>query len=271
VIPSAYLRVFRPLEAFPERERARWERYIMEGGRPSVARPIYRDEPTAGEGRVGLLSQVDADHAEIRLVDGTQYVCPWRTRLRNLTGILSLKDTAPAEMVEVFLPETETRRAARELARIRRRDPHAASTILQSAWHVPVRWFVLVDEPERRLIEVGSGQYRLYYWTALSLARKRAEAAILTLGRTELSPLAPLVREMLEWLAAFPSECRLELDYGEVSSLFSWDELDDDHSGGDIQAAIQSLGGPGGMARAGELYQTVSGRWAEAMSRESLN
>jgi hypothetical protein len=65
----------------------------------------------------------------------------------------------------------------------------------------------------------------------------------------------------------------VELDYASVSSLFTWDELDDDHSGRDIQEAVEAIGTPGvrGMARAAELYQSVADRWAEAMFRESMN
>src|SRR5207302_11222850 len=43
VIPCAYLRVYRPLDSFDERERADWERYILSGGY-RAARPVYREE-----------------------------------------------------------------------------------------------------------------------------------------------------------------------------------------------------------------------------------
>jgi hypothetical protein len=263
--------VFRPLETYTGRERAHWERYVASGGRPPIARARYRDEPTAAERRVGILSPADGEHAEIRLVDGRHYLCPWNTRLRVLTAALSFRDSSPTEIVDVFLPETEVRRIARELARLRRRDPQATTTIMQSPWHVPIRWFVLVDESERRLTEVSSGAYRLSYWTPVGLARNRAERALRALHRSDLMQLSPFVHELLRWLQPFPPESRLELDYGSIASLFTWDELDDDHSGRDIQLAVEALGRPGGTARAGELYEGVAGRWAEVMSRESMN
>ncbi|HEX2070011.1 MAG TPA: hypothetical protein VHH54_07405, partial [Actinomycetota bacterium] len=126
MIPCAYLRVFRPLETFPVEERAHWERYIVEGGPPPPHRPVYRHESSRKDQHVGLLAPAEGEHADIRLVDGDYYVCPWRTRLRILTGILSLRETAPPEMVSTVLPDTEIRRAARELANIRRRDPSGA-------------------------------------------------------------------------------------------------------------------------------------------------
>jgi hypothetical protein len=271
VIPCAYLRVFRPLDAFPETERAQWERYILSGGRPPAHRPVYRHESIGGDRHVGLLASAEGEYAEVRLVDGIYYVCPWRTRLRILAGILSFRESAPAELAETFVPESEARRAARELARLKRREPSAAPAILQSPWHVPVRWFVLVDEEERRLAEAAPGEFRLWYWAPVIVAKRRADRALQVVRRSELAPIASLIRELAEWLSGFHPRSTLELDYGGLSSLFSWDELDNDHSGREIQEAIEEIAKPGGMARAAELYQTVSSRWAEAMGRESLN
>jgi hypothetical protein len=271
VIPCAFLRVFRPLSSFPPAEQQQWERFIAEGGAPPVHRPVYRDEPTEKRRHVGLLASAEGEYADIRLIDGAYFVCPWRTRLRILAGILSLRESAPPEMADSFVPESEARRAARELARLKRRDPSVGPSILQSPWHVPVRWFILVDEPERRLAERPDGHYRLYYWTPIAAARQRAERALRVLRSSELAPIAEPVSELVEWLAVFPAGSAVELDYDAVSSLFSWDELDNDHSGRDIQEAIQALARPGGMARAADLYQTVAGRWAETLNRESLN
>ena len=273
MIPCAYLRVFRPLETYPEPERAAWERYILSGGPPPSPRPVYREESSMKEARVGLLASADGEYADVRLVDGTYFICPWRTRLRVLASILSLRESAPTEVAEAFVPEAEARRAARELARLKRRDPSAAPSMLQSAWHVPIRWFVLVDEPERRLTESPDGEFRLHYWTPVQSARRRAERALQVLRRSELSPLAELIRDMAQWLSAFHPASFVELDYSSVSSLFTWDELDNDHSGREIQEAIEAIVDPasGAVLRAAELYQSVSNRWAEAMNRESLN
>jgi len=117
-------------------------------------------------------------------------------------------------MVDAFVSEGEARRAARELARIRRREPSAVPSMLQSPWHVPVRWFILVGEEERHLVplEEDDGRFRLYYWTPLALARKRAQRALAALRRSELAPLVQMVREMAEWLSAFHPQSVLELD-----------------------------------------------------------
>jgi hypothetical protein len=136
-----------------------------------------------------------------------------------------------------------------------------------------VRWFVLADEPERRLLERPDGGYRLSYWTPIADAKKRAARALASLRRSELAPVASMVGDLAEWLAAFHPASFVELDYADVSDLFSWDELDNDHSAHEIQEAVEALGDPaaGGLARAGELYSNIVSRWADAMNRESLN
>jgi hypothetical protein len=271
MIPCAYLRVFRPLGTFPESDRGEWERFILSGGPPRAHRPVYRDEASVKERYVGLLASAEGEYADVRFVDGEYFICPWRTRLRVLASLLSLRESAPVEVAEAFVPEGEFKRAARELARMKRREPSVVPSMLQSPWHVPIRWFVLVDDPERRLVQTAPDEYRLFYWTPLAMAKRRAERALQVLRRSELSPLARLVREMAEWLSAFHPKSVVELDYASVSSLFTWDELDDDHGGREIQEAVEAISRAGGMARAAEVYQSVANRWADAMIRESLN
>jgi hypothetical protein len=270
MVSCAYLRVYRPLEGFPEGERARWERYIVGGGHVPPARPVYREQALMEEGRIGLLAATEGDHADIRLIEGRYYVCPWRTRLRVLASILSLRESAPREVAEAFVPEAEARRAARELARMKRRDPAAVPCMLQSPWHVPIRWFVLFDEEERRLVERPDGGHRLFYWAPIGAAKRRAERALRALRRSELAPVASLIRDLAEWLGGFGPTAAVELDYASVSDMFTWDELDNDHSARDIQQAVDALEGTD-LAGAAERYQAVAQHWAEVRSRESLN
>ena len=269
VIPSAYLRLFRPLDSFPEDERREWERFIVSGGPP---RTVAQVTPR-GARELGDFGQHAAIHG---LADRAERQRPARARdrilrLRILAGIISLREQAPRELIDAYVPEAQVRRAARELARLRRRDPHAAPSILQSPWHVPVRWFLLVDDPERRLREVRPGEFQISYWTPIGHAKRRVEKALAAIRRTDLAPLVPMVRELAQWLSGFAPESVVELDYAEVSALFTWDELDNDHSGHDIQEAIDALTRPGGMAQAADLYQGVANRWAETLNRESLN
>ena len=268
MIASAYLRIFQPIASFPPDERARWESYIELGEHERPPRRVYRQGWTRG--RLGILTSEEEGRADIRLVNGAWHVCPWRTRIRMLASLLSLRDSVPREVADELVPEPEARRAARELARIRRRDPAAVPTLLQSAWHVPVRWFVLVEEGERRIEQRADGGYRLSYWASLPDARDRAARALEILRDNELDLVADLVEDMASWLTVFPDEAAVELDYGAVSDLFTPLELDEDHSARDLHGSLEALEA-GDAERAGSLYETVALRWAEAKTRESLN
>lgn len=266
MVPSAELRIFQPLEAFPADEQAHWERYIVSGGH--LHRPVLRYRQRLGLHRLGILSPAEQDGAHVRVLDGRTYICPWRTRLRVLAALLSFREAAPLEEPAAFVPDADARRAARELSRLRRRR-HGISFVNQSPWHVPIRWFVLFDDPERSLVEQG-GHYRLRYRTTAVRAIRRAERAIPALRRTDLGPLADVILELHEWLSAFHRSSLVELDYGELCALLTWDELDDDHSAGDVQHAIEALSS-GDFPRSAEAYQGVVARWADVRSRENLN
>jgi hypothetical protein len=266
MVGSAYLKVFLPVEALSERERIRAERAIVQGENDALLRRVYRER---GSGRFGLLT-ADRDGADVRSVDGRWYVCPWRTSLRILTGLLQVRETIPREVAEALVPEQEARRAARELDRARRRDPAAVPALLESGWHVPVRWFVLFEDHERRLTEGPAEGFRLSYWTGLPAARRRARRAAVALDGGGLDAVGEIVRELDEWLGTFDPRGAVELDYGDVAMGAGWNDLDEDHSAGEIQQALDALEA-GDLHRAGELYQGVAGRWAEAKLRESFN
>lgn len=269
VVGMAYLRVFEPLDSLPARERTRWEPYVVRGRNHPAVPAVYRQRSAGAGGGLGLLT-VEGEHADVRFADERWYVCPWRTRLRVLAGLLSLRETVPAEVAEVLVPEAEARRAAREIARIRKRDPRAVPAILQSAWHIPVRWFVLFEDRERRLEERPGVGYRLSYWTDTRSARDRAQRAARILDRQDLGPVGAIVRDLYEWLSCFAEGSAVELDYADVTDPGDWNALDDDRSVRDIQSAVEALDA-GDLEGAGELYQGVAGRWAEARQRESLN
>ena len=152
----------------------------------------------------------------------------------------------------MFVTDASARRATRELRRLRRREPWQVSTIMHSPWHVPVRWFVLFDDDERRLLEV-EGHHRLSYLTTTRKALRRAEDAVPVLRQSELGPIGELVVEMHQWLALFDPGSILELDYGGLCAMLTWDEMDDDHSARDIHDALKALARQGVPALGGPV------------------
>lgn len=268
MVPQAYLRVFQPLRAFSNDERAHWERYIVEGGHVQRARPLYRQHLVAG--RLGLLAPTESEDADVRIEEGEYFISPWRTRIRILSSLLQLRESMVPEMADDLVPEAEAKRAARELARLKRRNPFAVPFMLQSAWHVPIRWFLMFSDAERRIVEEPEGGWRTTYETTVGEARRRLDWALEVVNRADLDPLIEVLEEQSRWSAAFDRRSILELDYGLLSRLFTWNEMDDDHSAREVHDAIEALG-EGEAARSADLYQAVVGRWAEVRSHESMN
>jgi hypothetical protein len=267
MVPSAYLRVFRSLERFERDEQLHWERYLVARA-PSPDQPRYADRIT-GAG-LGLLAPAGREEAEVRVIDGRTFVSPSRMRLRVLEAISDFRGSEPMELWDLIVPKKEARRARRQLARHRRRDPHVQTFVHQSPWHVPIRWFALFRDDERRLGEDEIGRLRLRYRTTTRRAMRRAEDVIPVLRRSDLGPIGELLLDLHQWLAGFDGRSLLELDYGELCDFMTWDELDDDHSAADLHEALDALEKQE-YGRSADVYQGVLGRWAEIRSREIMN
>jgi hypothetical protein len=268
MVPSAYLRVFQPLDAFERQEQEHWERYLVERARSASIRPRYADHATSR--KLGVMAPADGEHAEIRVIDGRTYVSPWRMRLRVLAALLSFDESKPLELSEQYVSKQEAKRAAKELAKLRRRDPHAVAFVHQSPWHVPIRWFVLFDDGERWLGEDEFGRTRLRYRTTARRAMRRAERAIPVLRRTDLGPISELILDLHQWMASFDPGSLLELDYASLCDFMTWDELDDDRSSRELHDALDALEREE-FPRSADIYQGVLTHWAEVRSREILN
>lgn len=267
VIPSAFLRVFQPLDAFDRDEQLRWERYLLTNPQPPERRPRYADR---SNDRLGVIVPADGEHAEIRVLDGRTYVSPWRLKMRVLAAALAFREARPLELSDRFLSKKDGKRAARELNRIRRHDPLAVAFCHQSPWHVPIRWFVLFLDQERRLGEDEHGRLRLRYRTTARRAMRRAGQAIPVLRRSDLGPISDLLMDLHEWIALFDPRSLVELDYGSLCDFLTWDELDDDRSVRDIGLALEALERLE-YPRSADLYQGVLAHWAEIRGHELLN
>ncbi len=267
MVPSAYLRVFQPLDAFEGEEQLRWERYLVSNRWLPGSPRRYRDHAKGG---LGLIAPADGDHAEVRVVDGRTYVSPWRMRMRVLAAGLAFRETRPIELSERFLSKKDAKRVARELRRLRRRDPLAVAFCHQSPWHVPIRWFALFADEERWLGEDEHGQLRLRYRTTARKALRRAGQTIPLLRRSDLGPIGDLLMDLHEWIALFDVRSLVELDYGGLCDFLTWDELDDDRSVRDLSLALEALARHE-LPRSAEIYQGVLAHWAEIRGHELLN
>jgi hypothetical protein len=270
MVPSAYLRVFQSLEALPDPERERWERYIVTGDGPPHGLRRYRQVAAGPRTPYPFLECIDGDRADVRREDGRLFVCPRSSHVEALASLVAPREPGGEDAGEPLVSDADARRAARELARLRRQDPRLVPSMAQCAWHVPVRWFILFEDAERRLQETGPGDWVIRYWAPIRTAADRANRAASLLRRAGMHPISRLVRDLHDWLSGFDDRSAVELDYGEVAGMFTWDELDDDHSVASVRAAVDALAADGPEA-ASELYRSVAARWAETRSRETFN
>ncbi|MBB1260600.1 hypothetical protein [Streptomyces alkaliterrae] len=277
----AYLRVYEPLAAFPEPERARWRAYAERPDRPGA-----QDETRAALVRLTAVPPVPVPEREsgdafVAEVDGVLYVCPWRTRQRCGQALATAERELPPPVLEAALPP-----AARE-----RPEPSGSSDlpgpsepsegpaesladgrvwIRTALWHVPIRWFLLFRDEERDFGKAPDGP-RLRYRTPMVQARRRIARALKVL-RTELAegPLVDGLVDVGRWLEEFHPRSLVELDYGGLLRLIPEEQLAEDHSAADADEGLTALR-DGDEERAGELYERLAERWREVQRRQLAN
>jgi hypothetical protein len=268
MIRTSYVRVYEPLAAFPEDERAQWLSHVKEGdvGEESTSRrwliggSLPMGEPLTGP----------TEGAFVRNVGGEVLICPWRTRLRMLAGLLAFRKSVPEEIAEAFVPERIARRAASELSLLGERHPEARSHILHANWHVPLRWFAAFDDSERILTEDTRG-LRIRYETSIELAMTRLARAMEILEDSWIDDaVTDAVRELLEWVSGFSSAGLLELDYGTVAQMMTAEELLEDHSAAEVAVCLEALGA-GDFIGAGRAFATLTEKWSGVRVHEVLN
>lgn len=268
MIRTAYLRIYEPASHFSEGERRRW-----------------LSDPTGGEGDdaqsfrawlvTGRLPQDETgyestENAFVREVDGEFFICPWRTRLRMLAGLLAFRDSIPAEVADAFVPESEARRAAKELAALDERHPRIRSHILHANWHVPLRWFSAFDASERVLVEDRRG-LRIRYETPITAALARLAHVVIVLEGARLEDgMVIAIKELASWLQEFSPDALLELDYGSVAGMFEHEELVEDQCAADVAACVEALEAGDG-SRAGGLLADLTDKWATVRAHEIVN
>jgi hypothetical protein len=288
----ASLRVYEPLAAFDGAARARWEAYASRPDLPSPAAAAALERETAVRacalGGSGL--PAPDEQAFVTELDGVRLVSPWGVRLRSLEGLQEFLATSPAVLVPAYLPraldvDLDDQVDAERLAR-----PDERAHVLTSSWHVPLRWFVLVD-PKEREVQLGSlarpgdgagdragaaGTRRrtgrsLVYRTPMSRARRRVARALDVLRRTvEDGVVTAGVEDLGRWLEEFHPRSLVELDYGGLVHLLDDERLESDLSARDVTLALAALG-EGDADRAAAAYARVTTRMKALQAVESAN
>ncbi|AGS70482.1 hypothetical protein [Streptomyces collinus] len=273
VVPyAAYLRVYEPLAAFPEPERTHWARYAR---RPE--RPTYQDELRRSLADLLPTPPIpvpvhESGDAFVLEADGVVCVCPWRTRLRGWQALQELPEELPKPVLEAVLPEVVRRQAAQDYERWLARNPDARPWIRTATWQVPVNWFVLVSDEERRY-EKGTAQVPplLRYRTPMVQARRRVARALRTLkDAMGEGPLIDGLVDVGSWLEDFHPRSLVELDYGGLVHTVPAGDLEGDRSAADVAEGIEALRRGDGAA-AGAAYARLVERWRAVRDRRSAN
>ena len=232
---------------------------------------VYTDDADSGDDPVpgfvrsyALLSETDSEPAWVVDWNGRTLTCPRHLRLRVLESTVAFAN-AFRGLGAGLIPEEAAQAADRELRRYHEDHPSHRSHVLTAAWHVPVRWFTAFVADDKELYEV-QGQARLRYRVDLEKARERVERALDVLRQLQVfSGPAEELGQLGEWLAGFPDDSMLELDYAGVSELFDPQDLVFDESVELVQQSVSALA-EGDMLAAGENYGRVVSRWAPAFS-----
>lgn len=288
---AASLRVYEPLRAFPEPERAHWTEYVASGqGYDPVTGAAL--EHAAGLAAVIAVPPTGApdegaELAFLRRKDGDPYVCPARTRLRSWQALSEFRASLPEVLAGAFVPLAVIENAENALEKWLAEHPELRSHVQTVTYQMPLRWLLLVESSERELVlgprfdgpaedavaadRSPDGRRRCVYVTSMSQARRRAARALRVVRRTiEDGSVVDGVEGVARWLEEFHPQSLVELDYGGLVHLFEDDELTDDDSPGLVAQALKSLEA-GDTEAAGEAYELVMAHWHDVQAFETVN
>ena len=273
---TAYLRVYEPVQAFPEPARARWRRYVSSGATLDRIAGSQAEHQQALAGLLAtpplLVPAQESTDAYGLIVDGSVLLCPVQTWLRCWRAIAEIRSELSWSITEAMLPPVVVEQAESDFERWRGDNPDEQPHILTNTWFVPVRWFVPFTQDERT-VELGAdGQPRtLYFRTPMVEARRRVARALRVLDRTVADgPVIKGVIDLGQWLESFHPHSWLELDYGGLVHLLDDHSMAGDRSAADVAEALAALAAQDARA-AVAAYTRLMERWraVQALERAS--
>lgn len=273
---AAYLRVYEPVTAFPEPERAAWASYASDESRRAETR-AGRLVAEQRESLAGVLSvpprpvPAEEERAAFLLeVDSVVHVCPVQVRLRSWVALGQFRDSLPATVLHAFVPPLSLERAEEDHARWGGDEAGSALRILTATWSVPIQWFVPFAAADR-LVDLNGSHPAVVHRTRMSAARRRVARALRTLRESvgEVD-IADEVEQLGRWLEEFHARSWLELDYAGLARLLGPEGVQADTSVADVAAAVAALAADDpdqALAR----YAQVAARWAAVQALERAN
>ncbi|BCW74222.1 hypothetical protein [Arthrobacter sp. NicSoilB11] len=272
---SSTLRVYEPLEAFPEDQRpaikaagaravpraavenaellASLGRITRSGGDPfptgrtDLVRVTTVPAPEGGAPDDGA----DADAEPVLLY------CPSQLVLRAGLAANALMEGIHGPLAELLIPEEQRDRHQERIDQVKSRDGSIRVHTRASTWGIPFSWFSLFMESDRKdVVEAAGRILTVRVWAPITDALERARYAVanLALAAPDLDMLDDLA-QLTEWLELFHVNSMVELDYGAVA-----DKVYPDESPMDIRLGIECLA-EGDMTGAAAAYRRLASRW----------
>lgn len=244
--PTAQLRVYVPVDAYPPMERARWEAYVAAGN------GITREQAHEARGRAaasllltGRIGRSESG-ALVRRAGRRRFVCPLDLERQSAEVYSRLREDIPSRVLPALLPDDAERE---RLERLGRGGP--ATQIRESAWSVPLVWYLAFDPSEQRRTDPPEGAGpRVRFLTAIQQATRRLEDVFdLLLGDIDLQVEAGPedIDDLLTWLSSFHEDSLVELDYGRLAADIPAAQ---DHACQDLWRAVDAF-------RAGDLFEAA--------------
>jgi hypothetical protein len=270
---SSTLRVYEPLDAFPEEQRAA----IKAAGARSASRAavenaellasLGRITRSGGDpfptGRTDLVRVTTVAAAQGGMADGGSdaeevlLYCPSQLVLRAGLAANALMEGIHGPLAELLIPEEQRDRHQERIDQVKARDGSIRVHTRASTWGIPFSWFSLFMESDHKdVVEAAGRILTVRVWAPITEALERARYAVanLALAAPDLDMLDDLA-QLTEWLEQFHVESMIELDYGAVA-----DKVYPDESPMDIRLGIECLA-EGDMTGAAAAYRRLASRW----------
>lgn len=283
---SSALRVYEPLEAFPEDQqdalRAAWDgsisraavenaellaslgRITRPGGDPfptgatDLVRVVAvpRSDGTAPSGTAPAAGPADAGAPDAGAPERLLY-CPSQLVLRAGLAANALMEGIHGPLAQLLIPEEQRDKHQERIDEVQAHSGLGRVHTRASTWGIPFSWFCLFKESDPTDVVESEGRIltvRIRATIGEALERVRYAVAHLALAAPDLDMLDDLT-QLTEWLDLFHPESVVELDYGGVA-----DKVYPDDSPMDVRLGIECLA-EGDMTGAAAAYRRLASRW----------